>query len=77
MGKCVPVLVVLPCETLCVIFTSSNRALLRPLVLVGEHVRLQVLEHSTAFWKWAHSLLPGLVIELVAAGTLAAGTRVL
>lgn len=48
MGEGVSILVVLPSETLGVVFTSRNRALLGSLVLVSEHVSLQVLHMSTA-----------------------------
>jgi len=38
---------------------------------------LEILEDTSAFWQRAEALLPCLVIELVAAGTLAASARVL
>lgn len=49
VGECVSVLVVLPREALGVILASGNWALLGPLVLVSEHVRLEILEDTAAF----------------------------
>ena len=48
VGKSVPVLVVLPCKAFGVVLARRDRALLWSLVLVGEHVCLQVLEVSAA-----------------------------
>ena len=44
----VSVLVVLPRESLGVVFTSGDRALFRSLILVREHVRLEILNMSAA-----------------------------
>ena len=77
VSKGMAVLVVLPCEALVVVFASGDGALLGPLVLVGKHVCLQILENATALWERAHALFSGLVVEFVAACALAAGARVL
>jgi hypothetical protein len=77
VSKCVAVLVVLACEALDVVFACGDWAFLGPLVLVCEHVCLQVLEDASAFGKRAKTLLSALVVQSVAATTLAACTRVL
>jgi hypothetical protein len=77
MCECVPVLVILPCEAFDIVLARSDWALLRPLVLVGEHMCLQVFEDSAAFGKRAKSLLTRLVVQLVAAPAFAACARVL
>ena len=51
------VLVVLPRETLCVVFARWNWALLRPLILMREHMRLQVLNMSSARRNRTQSLV--------------------
>jgi hypothetical protein len=51
--QCVSVLVVLAGETFSVVLASWDRALLRALVLMCEHVRLEVLEVPTACGIWA------------------------
>jgi hypothetical protein len=40
-----------------VIFTSRNWALLRPLILMREHMRLQVLDMSAACCNWTQALV--------------------
>lgn len=72
MCESVSVLVVLPGKALGVVLAGGDGALLGPLVLVGEHVRLEVLEDTAALWKWAQALLARLVIHTTAAATLAA-----
>src|SRR5438874_1047744 len=65
-------------EALVVVFARRDWALLGALVQVSEHMRLEVLEDATTLWEGAQTLLPGLVVELVAAATtLAAGARML
>jgi hypothetical protein len=66
-----PVLVILSRKALEVIFASRDWALLWPLILVSEHMCLQILEDTTAFWKRAKSLFSALVIDLVTAAALA------
>ena len=75
--KGVSVLVVFPRETLYMVLAGGDGALLWPFVLVSEHVRLQVLEDTATLGKRAEPLLARLVIQLVAASTLATSTRVL
>jgi hypothetical protein len=75
--ECVPVFVILPCKAFHIVLARSDWALLRPLVLVGEHVCFQVLEDTAAFRKGAKSLLARLVVQLVAAATLATCARML
>jgi hypothetical protein len=71
VGKSVSVLVVLPRKSFDVVFTGRDGALLRPFILVGKHVGLQVLEDTATFGKGAKALLAGLVIQIVAATALA------
>ena len=59
-----PVLILLACEALNVIFASDDRALLRPLALVSEHVRLEILEVLAAIGVRASLLLPRLVAAI-------------
>jgi len=54
------IFVVFPRETLDVVIASLDRALFWSLILVGEHVCLQVLENLAAFWIGTSSLLSGL-----------------
>ena len=77
MGESVPVLVVFSGEALDMILTCCDRALFRALVLVGQHVSLQVLEYTTALGQWAEAFLPGVIINTKAASALAAGAGVL
>lgn len=72
VSESVPVLVVLPRESLDVVLAGGDWALLRALVLVCEHVGLQVLEHASTFWQGTHALLHRLVIQVVAASTATA-----
>jgi hypothetical protein len=51
--QCVSVLVVLACETFSVVLACGDRALLRALILVCEHVCLEVLEVPPACGIWA------------------------
>lgn len=69
--ECVSILVVLPREALDVVLACRDWALLGPLVLVGEHVCLEVLEDTATLGKWAKTLLARLIVQLVAAPTLA------
>lgn len=76
VSKGVSVLIVLACKALDVILACCDWALFGSLVLVSEHVCLEILENTTAFWEGAHALLARLVIKLEAAVALAAGSRV-
>ena len=71
MGKSMAVLVILASEAFLVIGTSCDWALLRSLRLVGEHVRFQILERSTAVRMWATSPLFAIVVETIAIGSWA------
>jgi hypothetical protein len=53
------------------VLASSDGALLWPFALVGKHVSLEILRLTAAFWKRAETLLLGLIVELVAAATIA------
>lgn len=55
--QCVPVLVVLAREALCVVLASRDRAFLWALVLVCEHVRLKVLEVPATCGVWAEAFV--------------------
>lgn len=68
----VPVLIVLPCETFDVVLACGDWALLWPFVLVRKHMSLQVFEHTSALWQWAHALLHCLIVQVKAAPTAAA-----
>lgn len=72
MRERVSVLVVLARETLDVVLASSDRALLRPLSPMSEHVCLEVLEDAATLWQWAKAFLACLVVQLSAASALAA-----
>jgi len=50
MGQRVPIFIIFPGETFDVIIARGDWALLRPLILVGEHMRLQILKDLAAFW---------------------------
>jgi hypothetical protein len=64
----VSVFVVLPCETLDVVIARLNGAFLWSLILVGEHMRLQILEYLAAFGIGTSPLFSGLfTAEVVAA----------
>jgi len=58
--QCVAVLVVLARETFGVVFARRDRTLLRALILVCEHVCLEVLEVPSTCGVWAEALV-GLV----------------
>jgi hypothetical protein len=77
VSKGVSVLVVFSCKSLDMILASRYWALLWPLVLVSEHVCLEVLEDASALREWALPLLERLIIEIEAATTLATGARVM
>jgi hypothetical protein len=62
VGQGVPVLVVFSREALDVVFARSDRALLRSLSTVSEHVCLQVLEDTATLGKWAKTLLARLIV---------------
>jgi hypothetical protein len=49
VGQCVAVLVVLASESLDVVLACLDRALLWPLILVREHMGLEILEDTAAF----------------------------
>lgn len=68
----VPVLVVLPCESLDVVLAGGDRALLRALAAVREHVGLEVLEHASTFWQRAHALRQHLFIKIETTAAAAA-----
>jgi hypothetical protein len=53
----VSVLIILARETLDVIIARLNRTLLWSLILVGQHVGLQIFEHLSALGICASSLL--------------------
>jgi hypothetical protein len=55
--QCVPVLVVLARETLGVVFASRDRTFLWALVLVCEHVRLEILEVPATCGVWAEAFV--------------------
>lgn len=57
MGQGMPIFVILASETLDVIVACRDWALLRSLILVGEHMRLQILKHLAAFWVGTSALL--------------------
>lgn len=57
VGQGVSVLVVLAGKAFGVVFASGNWALLRALVLVREHVRLEVLEVLAACGVWAKAFV--------------------
>lgn len=61
MGQRVPIFIILPGETLDVIIARGDWALLRPLILVGEHMRLQILKQLAAFWVGTSALFPAFV----------------
>lgn len=72
MCECVAILVILPCETLRVVFAGRDRAFLWSFSTVCEHVRLQVFEDASTLGQWAHALFAGLIL-VIAASALAAG----
>lgn len=53
----VSVLIVLPGETLDVVFATGNRTLLRSLVLMSEHVGLEIFDVSSARRDGADALV--------------------
>jgi len=53
----VSVLVVLSCEALGVVFASRDRTFLRTLILVCEHVRLEIFEVPAARRVWAEAFV--------------------
>ena len=57
MGQGVAVLIVFACNTLNVVFACLNGTLLGSLILVSEHVRLQVLDMSAASCDRAETLV--------------------
>ena len=67
VGKSVSVFVIFPCKSLDVVFAGCDRALLWSLILVSEHVCLQILENTSAFWDRAKTLLSTLVVKVIAA----------
>ena len=69
MGKRVAILVVLASETLVVISTGRDWALLGSLRLMGKHMRFQILEWSTTVWMRAAGPLFTIVIETIAIGS--------
>lgn len=50
VGKSVAIFVVFSCEALDVVIASLNGAFLWTLILVSEHVRLQIFENLSAVW---------------------------
>lgn len=62
----VTIFVVLASKAFLVISTGSDWALLRPLRLMGKHMRFQILEWSTAVRVRAASPLFAIVIETIA-----------
>ena len=77
MCKGMSVFVVLACKAFGVVLARGDGALLWPLVLVCEHVGLEVLEDASTFWQRAHALFACLIIHVVAATALAACAGVL
>lgn len=63
MGQGVTIFVVLSCESLDVVVARLDRALLRTLVLVSEHVRLQIFEDLSTI----RIRTPALLFRLLAA----------
>lgn len=57
VGQGVSVFIVLARETFDVVIAGLDRALLGTLILMRQHVRLQVLEHLSALWVRAPALL--------------------
>ena len=57
MCQCVAVLVVLARETFGVVFARRDRTLLGALILVCEHVRLEVLEVPATCGVWAEAFV--------------------
>jgi hypothetical protein len=55
--QCVPVLVVLASKAFCVVFASRDGTFLWALVLVCEHVRLEVLEVPATCGVWAEAFV--------------------
>lgn len=66
MGQGVAVLIIFPRETLDVVVASLDRALLWSLILVSQHVCLEILEHLSTIRISASSLLLGLLAAEVA-----------
>ena len=53
MCQCVPVFVVFSGKALDVVFTVDNGTLFRSLILVSQHVGLQILEDLPTLWVCA------------------------
>lgn len=73
MGESVSVLVVFSCKSLEVVLAGCDRALLWSLILMSEHMCLQVLEYASTFWDGAKTLVSTLVVKVIAASTFPAG----
>ncbi len=61
------ILVVFSCKAFSVVRTSRNGTLFRPFWLVGEHVRLQILEGFAAVRVRAANFLPSILVQAVGA----------
>ena len=72
MGKRMSVLIILSCKSLNVVVACLNRTFLWSLVLMGEHMSLEIFENLSAFWVCAASLLP----RFLAAEVILAAVRV-
>ena len=77
MRQGMTVLVVLPREALDVILARCDRTLFWSLILVSEHVCLEILENTSTLRQRAETLVARLVVHLEAAAALAAGSRML
>jgi hypothetical protein len=72
MGESVPILIVFSCEPFEMVFAGCDWALLRPFILVGEHVGFEILEDASTFWQRAETLRSAFLVNVVATTTLAA-----
>lgn len=69
MSQGVSILVILASESLGVVLASLNRTLLRTLILMREHMGLEVLEDLTAVGVSATKLLPRLITTKIFPGS--------
>jgi hypothetical protein len=75
MGQGMSVFVVFSCETLDVVVAGLDWALFWALILVSEHMRLQILENFSALWICAAALLTLFLAAVVAILTTAGRVR--
>lgn len=69
MGKRMAIFIVLASEAFLVISAGRDWALLGSLWLVGNHMRFQILEWSTAVWMRAAGPFLAIVVEAIAIGS--------